>query len=136
MRVPAMRCFVLLWFVLVSLVSSNAQNTAHAAAEPLPVEVATAAKSFAPVDIDVSPDGLWVAYTLADPRRKKLQGLRSDEWKVFTCTGVPYVLANTDLLITNTKTGLTINIISGRGANWGPSWSPDGKSLAFYSDKS
>lgn len=136
MSVPAMRSFALFLFVVVSLVSSNAQNTSRAVAGPLPVEVASAAKSFAPIDIDVSPDSLWVAYTLADPRRKKLQGLRSDEVRVFTCTGVPHVLANTDLLITNTKTGQMINISSGRGANWGPSWSPDGKSLAFYSDRS
>jgi len=88
------------------------------------------------VDIDISPDGLWVAYTLADPRRRKIQGIPSDQWKVFTCTGALYVLANTDLLITNTKTGQTINVSSGSGASWGPSWSPDGKSLAFYSDRS
>src|SRR4029079_13171180 len=41
-----------------------------------------------------------------------------------------------DLLISNIKTGQTVNINSGQGANWGPSWSPDGKSLAFYSDRS
>jgi len=46
------------------------------------------------------------------------------------------VLANTDLLITNTKTGQTVKISSGSGANWGPSWSPSGRLLAFYSDRS
>jgi dipeptidyl aminopeptidase/acylaminoacyl peptidase len=133
MSVPAMRGLTLFCVLLVSLVRLNAQS---AAVDPLPVEVASAAKSFAPIGIDVSPDGLWVAYTLADPRRRKLQGLPSDQWKVFTCSGALHVLANTDLLITNTKTGQTIDISSGKGASWGPSWSPDGKSLAFYSDKS
>ena len=129
----SLRSFVLFCVLLVSVVGATAQNTAVG---PLPVEVASAARSFAAVEIDVSPDGVWVAYTLADPRRRKLQGLRSDEWKAFTCTGVPHSLANTDLLITNTKTRQTVNISSGRSANWGPSWSPDGKSLAFYSDRS
>jgi len=129
----SLRGFMLFCVLLLSIVGATAQT---AAVRPLPVEVASAAKSFAPVDIDVSPEGLWVAYTLADPRRRKLQGLRSDEWKTFTCTGAPHLLANTDLLITNTSTGQTVNISSGTGANWGPRWSPDGKSLAFYSDRS
>ncbi|MEN3326779.1 MAG: hypothetical protein V7638_1586, partial [Acidobacteriota bacterium] len=129
MTTPAMRGF---WLLLFSVITVNAQS----ALRPLPVETASLAKSFAPVEFDISPDGAWVAYTLIDPRRRKIQGLPGDQWKFFTCTAAPYMLANTDLLISNLKTGQTININSGQGANWGPSWSPDGKSLAFYSDRS
>ena len=129
MTAPAIRTLALL---LVSVITLSAQT----ALQPLPVEAATTAKSFAPVELDLSPDGAWVAYTLIDPRRRKLQGLPNDRWKAFTCSGAPYIFANTDLLITNIKTGQAINISSGKGANWGPSWSPDGKSLAFYSDRS
>src|SRR5829696_1227372 len=136
MPVPATQSLAVFCVLLMCLANSVAQGTSPAALEPLPVEIASLAKSFAAIDIDLSPDGSSVAYTLGDPRRRKLQGLPSDQWKVFTCTGAPYLLANTDLLITNTKTGQTINISSGHGANWGPRWSPDGKSLAFYSDRS
>ena len=129
MTTPPMRGLALL---LVFVISLNAQSSL----QPLPVKTASTAKSFALVEFDLSPDGAWVAYTLTDPRRRKLQGLPSDEWKAFTCTSTPFLLANTDLLISNTKTGQTINISSGQGANWGPSWSPDGKSLGFYSDRS
>jgi dipeptidyl aminopeptidase/acylaminoacyl peptidase len=137
MTTTTIRVFVLYCFLVVLCATSRAQSTVSSARalEPLPVEIASTAKSFAPVEINVSPDGEWVAYTLTDPRRRKLQGIPSDQWKAFTCTGAPYTLADTDLLISNTKTGQTINVSSGTGANWGPSWSPDGKSLAFYSDR-
>lgn len=138
MRIPATRCLALFCLLLVLFASSSAQSTVSSAGAPgpLPVETAGSAKSFAPVELDLSPDGEWVAYTLSDPRRRKLQGLPSDQWKVFMCSDAPYLLANTELLISNTRTGQTINISSEKGANWGPSWSPDGKSLAFYSDRS
>lgn len=138
MKAPALRSLALAWLLILSVISSRAQSSVSSlkALESLPVETASAAKSFAPIELDLSPDGLWVAYTLTDPRRRKLQGLPTDTWKVFSCSGAPYVLANTDLLISNTKTGETINISSGQNATWGPSWSPDGKSLAFYSDRS
>jgi dipeptidyl aminopeptidase/acylaminoacyl peptidase len=129
MTAPTVRGLVLL---LVSIINVSAQS----ALQPLPVETASTAKSFAPVELDLSPDGASVAYTLIAPRRRKLQGLPSDEWKAFTCTGTPYLLANTDLLVSDTTTGQVLNISSGKAANWGPSWSPDGKSLAFYSDRS
>jgi len=99
------------------------------------VETASAAKTFAPGNIDLSPDGLWVAYTLSDPLRRKLQGRPSDSLTPFLCSGALYIFSDSDVLITNTQTGQTINISAGDGANWGPSWSPDGNSLAFYSDR-
>ena len=132
MTILSMRGLAVFCLLTVSIVTLSAQS----ALQPLPVEIASTAKSFAAVEFDLSPDGVWVAYTLTDPRRRKLQGLPNDQWKFFTCTGAPYLLANTDLLISNIKTGQTINLSSGQGANWGPSWSPDGKSLAFYSDRS
>jgi hypothetical protein len=114
MTAPAMRGLAFFWLLFVSVVAVCSQKCASTFA----VETAITAKSFAPIEFDISLDGEWVAYTLTDPRRRKVQGLPSDQWKIFTCSGAPHVLANTDLLISNIKTGQTINISSGKGANW------------------
>ena len=138
MKATAMRNATLICLLFASYLSSTAQKSISSPTinAPLPVETASAAKSFASTNIDLSPDGLWVAYTLSDPLRRKLQGRPSDALSVFTCSGAPYIFSDSDVLITNTQTGQTINISAGYGANWGPSWSPDGNSLAFYSDRS
>src|ERR1051325_2481218 len=137
MKATATRSMMLVCLLSTFCLSSAAQNsiTSPTINAPLPVETASAAKTFAPGNIDLSPDGLWVAYTLSDPLRRKLQGRPSDSLSVFTCSGAPYIFSDSDVLITNTQTGQTINISAGDGANWGPSWSPDGNSLAFYSDR-
>jgi dipeptidyl aminopeptidase/acylaminoacyl peptidase len=137
MQVTATRSLTAICLLLGSYLSSAAQNSISSPSinQPLPVEIASSAKSFAPTNIDVSPDGLWVAYTVSDPLRRKLQGRPSDSLSPFLCSGALYIFSDSDVLITNTQTGQTINISTGYGANWGPSWSPDGNSLAFYSDR-
>ena len=138
MRTLAPRSLTLISFLLVAGLSSSAQISIPPSntGEPLPVELANAAKVLVTAPVEISPDGLWAAYTISDPRRRKIQGRPSDLLSVFTCSGAPQGFADNDLLLTNTRTGQSINISAGKGANWGPSWSPDGKSLAFYSDRS
>jgi dipeptidyl aminopeptidase/acylaminoacyl peptidase len=137
MKVTAMRSSIVICLLIVSGLYAGAQNSISSSTinAPLPVETASSAKTFAPTNIDVSPDGVWVAYTLSDPLRRKLQGRPSDSLSPFLCSGALYIFSDSDVLIKNTQTGQTINISAGYGANWGPSWSPDGNSLAFYSDR-
>jgi len=40
----------------------------------------------------------------------------------------------TNVWITNTRTGQSKNLTQSKGSAWDPVWSPDGKTLAFYSD--
>ncbi len=83
--------------------------------------------------VDFSPDGEWVAYTLQDNRRKEPQG--DERYRLFTRTGAYLLGIGGDIWITSTKTGLSRNLTGGQGNNWSPAWSPDGRYIAFYSDR-
>jgi dipeptidyl aminopeptidase/acylaminoacyl peptidase len=84
---------------------------------------------FAP---DLAPDGKWLAYVLRSPLRS-----RSNQKSIglFLSTGAPSSAAGTDVWITNTASGKSENVTRANGSNWGVSWSPDSKWLAFYSDR-
>jgi dipeptidyl aminopeptidase/acylaminoacyl peptidase len=103
--------------------------------EPLPVEETLSMRAFAAyMRVDFSPNGEWVAYTLQDNRRKDAQG--DERYRIFTRTGAYFFGVGGDIWITSTKTGLSRNVTGGQGNNWSPTWSPDGRYIAFYSDRS
>ncbi len=101
--------------------------------QELPPEEVLQTFAFGDFRPDLSPSGGWLAYTLQDPRRT-LQGKENSQ-RFFSVTGAPVAAAGTDVWITNTDSGESRNLTLGKGANWGASWSPDGKALAFYSDR-
>jgi dipeptidyl aminopeptidase/acylaminoacyl peptidase len=84
---------------------------------------------------ELSPDGRWVAYTVTDPRRLRTYGALGRDYTLVTETGAAYLVAATDVWVANTTTGDARSVTGGVGGNWGAAWSPDGRSLAFYSDR-
>lgn len=84
---------------------------------------------------DLSPDGKMLAYTLQDPRKGRSVN-EEERNRYFTETGVPGGEVGCDVWIAHVGSGETRNLTEGKGSNWGPAWSPDGRSLAFYSDRS
>jgi dipeptidyl aminopeptidase/acylaminoacyl peptidase len=102
--------------------------------QPLTVRDALSQRAFAVhVPIDVSRDGRWIAYTVDEPGRRRTRGAR--RYQYHTSTGAPVGVEACDVWIVDTASGESRNLTEGQGSSWGPAWSPDGRSLAFFSDR-
>jgi dipeptidyl aminopeptidase/acylaminoacyl peptidase len=125
------------WNIVVAvtclLLGASAITGAQTRPEALSVRDALAIARFADRNqLDLSPDGALVAFVLQDPRRAGTMGNRGD---YFNDRGVPRGHTATDVYVADARTGATRRLSDGRGSAWAPVWSPDGRYLAFYSDR-
>jgi len=100
--------------------------------EPLPLDVAVSMRSHnGRSPIDVSPDGAWVAHTIATDETVERASDR------FAATGFPFAEGDSrmEATVTNTRTGESIRLGGAHSSSWGAAWSPDGERVAFYSDE-
>jgi dipeptidyl aminopeptidase/acylaminoacyl peptidase len=113
-------------YILVAPIVTESQQLA-----PLPIEEALSVRSFGQlVPIQFSPDGKWLAYTVQENQRSRSVGLED-----FQRTGVPPWAMGTDIWLSNTQSDEAKNLTGGMGNNWLPVWSPNGRYLAFLSDR-
>ncbi|MBC8102373.1 MAG: S9 family peptidase [Cytophagales bacterium] len=130
---------VLLCAALTTL-PGRARSQALGVMRPLPVEAVLDNHTFLQeMEPAVSSDGRWVAYTLQDGRRR-LPEDEDERYHWFGPTGVSLFAGQgcdvyvSDLTATGSGAG-SRRVSGGRGTSWGGAWSPDGRRLAFYSDR-
>ncbi len=98
---------------------------------PLRVEDVVAMHSFSEgTPVTLSPDDNRLAYTVKDNRRTGVI-----PFEQFHLSGVPFNALGADIFVVQITTGDVTNLTGGSGNNWAPSWSPDGRNLAFLSDR-
>lgn len=99
------------------------------AEESLSVNDALQMNSFTPYStVALSPDGKELAYVVLSNRETE----SFDRKRLFQ-TGVAFT--RTDIVLVDTDTGRARVLTGERYANWNPVWSPDGRYLAFLSDR-
>ena len=97
---------------------------------PLDLKTALSMKTFGDrTPLSLSSDGSLVAFTAIDPLR------RSSGGGSLTNSGVSSEYEGGDVWLADLRTGKNRNLTQGVGSSWDPVWSPDGKKLAFYSDR-
>jgi dipeptidyl aminopeptidase/acylaminoacyl peptidase len=96
----------------------------------LPIEEALQVRNFAAGSpTRFSPNGKWLAYTVTEVRN----GTPSDA-DTWLRTGVPWYGKGGQVYVLNVATDEATEITSAETDNWLPTWSPNGRYLAFLSD--
>ena len=81
--------------------------------------------------IAASPDGTQLAVAVQSYSRKR-EGAGTGH---YIPTGLPGLQEGSEIWIINVQSGESRNLTPNWGTSYCPAWSPDGKRLAFYSDK-
>jgi Tol biopolymer transport system component len=119
--------------VLLLVLFVAADTASEPRSAPLAVEDVLKAPTLAPYSPpSFSPDGKLLAYVVTDNARRR----EAIDDKVLTRTGVAWYGVAADVWVTDLARGERQNITGSTGHNWSPSWSPDGKLLAFLADRS
>lgn len=103
-------------------------------AQPLSIEDAVKARAFSDCSpLAFSPDGKSVAYVVQDAQRTRYSA--EGAARFYAATGLLARAQGSDVWIANAENGEARNLTAGIGDNWRPTWSPNGRYLAFLSTR-
>jgi len=115
--------------VCCSGVSMAATPSATQTTRALTVEDVLTQRSFLPYTrLALSADGKRIAFAVQDNRED-----RGENDETSFRTGIPP--KKSGIYIVDVETGESRSLFGNAGTDWGPSWSPDSRSLAFLSDR-
>lgn len=86
-------------------------------------------------EMQLSPDGESLSYVVKNPNQKSSSEQKSIENSRLLPTGAPVYHHCDEIWVTNIKTKESHQLGSDVGVDWAPRWSPDGRYVAFYSDR-
>lgn len=82
----------------------------------------------------ISPDGNYLAYVVQQPGREEQTSQAYRNY--YLTTGAPSWVVGCEVWVQPLPGGKPQRLTLEHGSDWSPRWSPDGRFLAFYSDRS
>jgi len=118
--------------VLLAIVAAPSRFATAQTTSPLSIVDALRMRSFSYVSpVAFSPDGKWIVYNVRDNQQRTEYDFEQQEAR----TGVPWEAIGAQLYILNVDTAAVVDLTRDKGSNWLPTWSHDGRYLAFLSDR-
>lgn len=127
-----MKCFsISLGSLFLLALASFGHSGRRPTREPLPIEAVVRSREFGQLTApQFSPDGKFLVYeATATPGEDRVKSPSLEK------VGIPVYAKGLGLYLIDIAIGKTLNLTGGKGDNWSPSWSPDGRYLCFLSDR-